>query len=225
MIETTAACIRGCALRGRHLGECDDEECRGCLPRRAQHGHLCWNCHRRLELWLHDAETVDRWLTGNLATGQGAAPEQTHITGSKELPLPIKQAVYDQRQVLRDFYAATADELIERESLTTAGNHGVASDAALLLRWLSRIEYWPHVGDLWEYLGEEMGQAHALAPWRPAVRRVHGIPCPECAEVNLIIFGGESDVTCGSCGLIIPERAFGLWERIVKQENGIEVAG
>lgn len=225
-IHVTAPCIRGCTMLHRHLADCEDpDSCRGCLPRRAQHGHLCWPCHRRLELWLHDADTVDRWLTGNLASGQGADPESVHVTGSKEQPLPIKAAIYDQRQVLRDFWAATVDELAEKEHLTSVGRHGAGTDAGVLQTWLSRIEYWPHIGDLWEYLGEEMAQAHALAPWRPAVRRVGSIPCPECAEVNLIIFGGESDVTCGSCGLIIPERQFGLWERIVREENGIEVAG
>lgn len=208
----------------RHLDNCEGD-CRGCLPRRAQHGHLCWPCHRRLELWLTDADTVDRWLTGNMTTGQGTDPESPRITGSKEQPLPIKALVFDQRQVLRDFYAGTVDELAEKENLTEIGRHNVKADAKLLLRWLPRLEYWSHIGDLWEYLCDEMAQAHALAPWRPAVKRVGSIPCPECAEVNLIIFGGESDVTCGSCGLIIPEAAFGLWERIVRDTARVEVAG
>lgn len=223
MTDSTAACVRGCSLYKRHLADCENtEECRGCLPRRAEHGHLCWPCHRRLELMFTDAPVVDRWLTGNMAAGDGAARmkedhEQRNTTDGS--PAPLKVQVYDQRQVLRDFYASTVDELCEAETLTGPDRHGVEADAAMLLTWMNRVEYWAHIGDLWEYLAEEVSIAHALAPWRPEMRRVSGVPCPEenCGEVNLVIYGGESDVTCLSCRHIIPARLFGLWEEIVKE--------
>lgn len=50
MTETvTQPCIRGCMARHRHTSDCDDPDtCRGCLPRLAEHGHLCYTCHIRL---------------------------------------------------------------------------------------------------------------------------------------------------------------------------------
>lgn len=37
---TQLCTIPGCRIRGRHLGDCDDETCRGCLPRIAE-GFVC----------------------------------------------------------------------------------------------------------------------------------------------------------------------------------------
>lgn len=229
MSEMTEACVRGCTLYRRHLSECEgivDETCRGCLPRRAQHGRLCWPCHRRFELMLHDAPTVYRWLTGNMASGQSVDPEKPFITGSPtEVPAPIRVGIMDARDLLADQLACWVDDLCEHSGLMGPGGHSVASDAKFLRTWLSTVERLEWVGDWWEELAETMSSAHALAPWRPVMRRVGSIPCPECAEVNLAIFGGESDVTCLSCRTLIPERAFGLWEQIVKDEYGIGVAG
>lgn len=223
MSETYEACTRGCTMLRRHLGDCEDTEaCKGCLPRRAEHGHLCWPCHRRLELMLHDAETVDRWLTGNIATGQGAAAEDIKITGSKEIPLPIKVEVHVVRQELRDHWATWVDWLCERHGITPTRSE-VDSDARRLISWLDRIECWDEIDDLWEQTAWLYTRAHDVAPWRPGVRRLGTIPCPDCGEVNLLIYGGETDVTCGSCSMMIPEERFPLWERIVREHYGIGV--
>lgn len=225
MTETTRACARGCTLYRRHLAECEganDGFCKGCLPRRAEHGNLCWPCHRRLELWLHDAATVHRWLTGNLPAGEGQAPDKAGwITGSRGdgPPTPLKTHIYDIRQLLADRLACWADDLTENRGLVGPGKHTVETDARFLLTWLTTVETLDWIGDWWEELGETMSDAHALAPWRPEVKRCSGIPCPECEEVNLVIFGGESDVTCMSCKTMIPEDRFGLWEQIVREER------
>lgn len=219
MSETTKACVRGCSLYLRHLADCEDrDECRGCLPRRAEHGNLCWPCHRRFELMLTDSPVVYRWLTGNMATGSGAATDAERVTGSREQPAPIKVMVFDQRQLLADRLAAWVDDLCEHKGLTGPNRHSAESDARFLLTWLPGIEKLDWVGDWWEELAETLSDAHSLAPWRPEVKRIPRTPCPECAEVNLMIFGGESDVTCGSCRTMIPERHFGIWEKIVKGE-------
>jgi hypothetical protein len=221
-VTTTSACIRGCSIYRRHLSECEDQEaCPGCLPRRAEYGQLCWPCHRRFHLLLHDAATVDRWLTGNMPAGEGAArakEDYERTGGSDGSPAPLKVQIYDQRQILRDFYAALVDELVERAGLHGPGHHDAETDSRYLTSFLDRIEQWDVIGDYLEYLAEETSIAHALAPWRPVLKRVSGIPCPECEEVNLVIYGGESDVSCHSCGTMIPEKSFGLWEQIVRGE-------
>jgi hypothetical protein len=224
-MTTTQACVRGCSLYRRHLDECASETCPGCLPRRAEHGNLCWPCHRRLQLMLTDAPTVHRWLTGNMSTGEGAARphEDFERAGSADgSPTPVKLAVLDARDLLADRLTLWADEWAEHHKVT-APKHTVEADVEFLLRWLPGIEALDWIGDWWEELAETMRDAHALAPWRPVMRRVPGVPCPECSEVNLGIFGGESDVTCLSCRTLIREEHFGLWEQIVKGEQ--EVAG
>lgn len=229
MSEVTEACIRGCCLFGLHLDECEGydatgRDCRGCLPRRAKHGHLCWPCHRRLELMLTDAPTVYRWLTGNIAAGQGAAPDDVKVRGGGDgAPLPMKAAVFDVRQLLADRLALWSDDWSETHNVT-APRHSVEADSEFLLRWLPGLERLDWIGDWWTELAETMTDAHALAPWRPVMRRVPGVPCPECKQVNLAIFGGESDVSCLSCRAIIPEAWFGLWERIISDEQADDEA-
>jgi hypothetical protein len=222
MNEMTKACIRGCAMYRQHLSDCEDQdECRGCLPRRAEHGNLCWPCHRRLELMLTDAPVVHRWLTGNLGAGQGAArAKEDHERGSSDgSPAPIKVMVYDQRQLLADRLAVWSDDLAETKGVSAPERHSVEADAKFLLRWLPGIERLDWIGDWWEELAETLSDAHSLAPWRPEVKRCRGVPCPECGEVNLLIFGGEEDATCGSCRFIIPAKRFALWEQIIRDEK------
>jgi hypothetical protein len=86
-VTETKPCIRGCGIRNRHLPDCDGETpsgrpCKGCLPRRAEHGNLCWPCHRRLELMLTDAPVVDRWLTGNQQMEENDAAEHDNVKPS-----------------------------------------------------------------------------------------------------------------------------------------------
>lgn len=233
MTETTRACIRGCTLYRRHLAECDGtapsippgRECRGCLPRRAETGLFCATCWRRFELMLTDAPTVYRWLTGNIGAGEGQSMDeigqgkvkQKHA--GNETPAPIKVAVFDVRQLLADRLAIWVDHHCEDSGVKGPMTHTVDADAAHLLRWLNALSWWDVVADWWEELAECFTDAHALAPWRPVMRRVPGVPCPECSETNLAIFGGESDVTCLSCRTLIREVHFGLWEQILEDER------
>ncbi|MFJ9387724.1 hypothetical protein ACIRON_02815 [Nocardioides sp. NPDC101246] len=221
-IETTKECVRGCSMYRRHLDECEGGNCRGCLPRRAEHGHLCWPCHRRFELMLTDAPTVSRWLTGNMRVGEGAArakEDHEQRRGTGEPPAPLKLEVTDLRDLLGDQLAAWVDDLCEHVRLSGPGRHSVETDSRYLLTWLSTVERLDWVGDWWTELAETMSQAHALAPWRPEMKRCKGIPCPQCEETNLVIFGGEEDVTCLSCRMIIPPGRYGIWVLALGQEN------
>jgi hypothetical protein len=83
-----------------------------------------------------------------------------------------------------------------------------------------RIEASDFTKDLWEELAHVTSEAHALAPWRPELRRVEGIPCPECHNCALVIFGGEEDVSCLECRLIIPKERYLIWTRIAAAEWG-----
>lgn len=222
MTETTEACVRDCSLYRQHLTDCTEETCRGCLPRRAGHGHLCHPCHRRLELMLTDAPTVVRWLTGNLGTGQGAAMDDMRVTTiGAGPPLPIKAAIYDVRQLLCDRLAIWADQWSEIKGIGGVARHTPEADAGHLLKWLRGVEGLDWIGDWWDELAECMSDAHALAPWRPAARRVPGVPCPRCGEVNLLIFGGEADISCGSCKALMRMQEFEVWERVLSSDREV----
>lgn len=213
------ACVRGCAMLRRHLVECEGN-CRGCLPRKAEHGRLCWPCHRRLQLMLHDAPTVHDWLTANLPAGEGAAPMGDYIRGNKAdgSPAPLKVAIFDARQQLADQLVSWVDLLCEERTLTGPKRHSVLADAKFLMTWLGEIEKGEWVADFWDELADTMIDAHALAPWRPEVRRQQGIPCPDCEEHALVIFGGEEDVSCVRCRTMMTPQQYNLWRRILQDE-------
>lgn len=228
MSETTRACERGCKMYRHHLTECETPDtCRGCLPQRATHGLLCSTCHRRFELMLTDCGTVDRWLTGNIAAGGTGAMDsvgqgkvkQKHA--ANETPAPIKVAIFDVRQLLADRLTIWVDHHIEDSGVSGPDRHTVEADAAHLLKWLPSIIWWDVIGDWWEELAECFTDAHALAPWRPEVRRLPGVPCPGCAETNLVIYGGETDVACRSCNILMTEDRFELWQRVLRDEREV----
>lgn len=232
MSETTEACVRGCGILRQHLSDCDGydstgRDCRGCLPRRAEHGRLCYPCHRRFELMLHDAPTVFDWLTSNLTAGDEASRMKQDFErrggggekGVVETPVPLKIEILDVRDLLADGLAEWADDLCETYSLTGPDRHSVAADVMFLRTWLTSVERLEWVGDWWEWLAERFRDAHALAPWRPVMRRVKGVPCPGCGETNLAIFGGESDITCLSCKMVMTEARFGIWEQVLRMED------
>jgi hypothetical protein len=222
--QRTEPCVRSCALYGRHLAACEARDtCRGCLPRRAAAGRLCWPCHRRLELMLTDSATVWRWLTGNMTAGEGAARAREdfeRVAGSGDgAPTPVKLAVLDVRDELAAFLAGWAAAWAGHQGVTVPTPHTPAVDAAFLLLWLRGVEEFDDIGTRWDRLAELLRDAHVVAPWRPVLRRVSGVACPECGEVNLVIHGGESDVSCLSCRTLIPEAWFGLWEQIVRDHG------
>ena len=246
MTESTEACVRGCSMYRRHLADCPNPTadaistgpsqgyppCRGCMPRRAQHGHLCWPCHRRLELMLTDAPVVWRWLTGNMTAGEGAArakeDHERRPGGEEGSPTPVKLDVLDLRDLLADRLALWAGEWAEVHNVTAPvvllGRHDIAADSEFLLRWLPGLERQDWIGDWWEELAETMRDAHALAPWRPTMTRCHGIPCPDCEQETLVIQGGSSDVFCLTCKTLIPENRYGIWVQILEDERLAEHA-
>ena len=103
--------------------------------------------------------------------------------------------------------------------------HGMSETADVGPGFRHAIERMDPIGDWWEELAEHTSNAHALAPWRPAMRRIRRVPCPRCGETNLGIFGGESDITCLSCRAMMTEDQFELWQTVLRMEADEEDAG
>lgn len=220
------ACIRACTVKGRHV-DCDDpDDCTGCELRAAKYGLLCKPCHLRLELMLHDAATVDDWLTVNMgALGSVAAKEDFERAkgGDDGSPAPISVGIFDVRQLMRDRFTLWVDDLcsvivdMNGKALDGPERHDVRTDAAFLRHWLDSWERKDWIEDAWNELAECMTDAHALAPWRPAMTRRSGIPCPECEATMLVTFGGEECVTCLSCKSIMSQNGYAMWLQVLRE--------
>lgn len=215
-------CVRGCPAPHRRRGECGTNDCRGCEPAQARYGRLCWNCHRRLELMLVDAPTVVDWLNAHLprGTARPAKNDAELRRASGDQPLPLDLGVLDLVDTWEQALTGWVDSLCEstQPPLTGPAEHDPRTCAGFLLTWLSTVEDRDWTEDLWVELADLTRDSHALAPWRPTMRRVDGVPCPRCNQCSLVVFGGESDVTCLECRETVPEHRYGIWVRIAAEE-------
>lgn len=218
-MTVTRACIRECAISRRHLAECGDNTCRGCLPRRAEEGRLlCWSCHRRLRLLITDAPDVDKWLQANQGPGGQQRIRQDWERSSGDTSVRA-ETLLDQRYALSDVIAAMVDWTCEAFDLDGPSKMTMPVMCNYLLAWLTKIETRDYVAYWWNELAELTSDAHALAPWRPELRRCTGIECPECHTQSLVVYGGDEDVSCVNCRLMIPPERYGIWVRMLAEDQ------
>lgn len=220
MTESITYCVHECSRRRAHLTDCADPACRGCEPRRAEYGRLCRPCHRRLELMLTDAPTVVAWLRVHLprGTSRPAKNDAELRRATAHPPAPVDFEVLDLEDQWEASLSGWVSELCEENNLTGPDDRSPTGCARFLLTWLSTVEAQTWVEALVEELAWLTTDSHAQAPWRPEMRRVRGVPCPECSQCSLAIFGGESDVSCLECRTIIPESRYGIWVQIAAEE-------
>lgn len=224
MSDQITYCVRGCARARRHASDCTaaEGECRGCQPRQAEHGLLCWPCHRRLELMLTDAPGIVAWLAVHLprGTSNGKARNDAEMRhGTTAPPAPVDLDVIELTDTWKASLWGWATNLTEDNNLTTKPDTDATANAKLLLTWLPTIERADWVPYLYEELEWLTRDSHNHTPWAPEVRRVRGIPCPECHTCALVVYGGQADVTCQECGLVIPHHRYGIWTRMLADEH------
>lgn len=217
----SSTCVRGCRMPRRHHADCQDRTtCKGCLPRPAAHGDLCWPCHRRLELVLTDMPALHAWVSVHLPAGSRPKPrEAARIRRTKgEPPLPIDLDVLDMSEQIVASLVGWTDLLVEDTDLTGPEDRDVKALAGYLVTHQATVETMPWLEACWEEFVYVTSQAHALAPWRPEMRRCKGIPCPECQATALAFFGGQEDVQCLECRTLIPQQRYNLWTRMLADE-------
>lgn len=229
---TSETCVRGCTRGGMHHGRCGDgpdhpdhpdTDCRGCIPRSATDGHLCWPCYRRLTLMLTDFPVIDEWLTVTAARTSTSALREDHEMrrGGEDdgAPAPVDLAAIDHCDTLRIGLSGWVDVLVDHTVLVGPDVRTVTSCSGYLLTHLDRVADQDWVDALWLDLADLTSTAHGIAPWRPTAQRVPHVPCPECQRVALVIFGGDEDVTCTACHTMIPPSRYGIWVRMLDEEH------
>lgn len=231
-------CARGCRRPRWHAPGCSDGDCGGCAARPAEHGVLCDGCHHRLRLMLtgHDggpagtdrhpdwpalprgwggAAWVLRWLDDHLDRARRTDSDRIRRTKG-EPPIPLDVAVLEAAQQLRAVLTASADVIAERLRLSR-----VHDPVAVLARHLAAVEDSDWAVVVFTELADALSAAHALAPWRPPVRRCDGIACPQCQAPALVVYGGDDVVTCTACRSVIPAHRYELWTRMLLAEAGV----
>lgn len=224
MTDDVRRCARGCTRLRHHLAACPGD-CAGCLPREAEYGDLCYPCHRRLEMMLTDFPTVAEWLHVHLPRGSSGRMKANYQKPKKAeaAPIPIDLDVLDMGETIYASLAGWTAALVDSTSLTGPGPQATTRDlSTYLLTHLRAVENAPFIDDMWSELAWLTRDAHTLAPWRPEVRRLDGIPCPDCHIAALVIFGGDTDATCTECRSIIPEHWYPIWTQVAAEEWGKE---
>lgn len=89
-----------CRVRGRHLAECGDETCTGCLPRHADAGQLCEQHAEKLADALRDMPDLWQRLEEYLPPGSGGGRER--VGGTYEDPSPVNLSVADHRALISE---------------------------------------------------------------------------------------------------------------------------
>ena len=150
------------------------------------------------------ADLLTEWIEGVCDQHAATGPKRSTTTAERA---GHKRLVYRPANVYREQEGYEWHEPPTRFEVGTA------------VRWLrnnlSRLEGDEAIGDMMEDLRLLMGQAHALAPWREQVKRIGGIPCPECHRHTLRQYGGRETVTCLTtwCEAEIPQGRYLIWAR------------
>lgn len=126
---TAPPCATGCTTRGQHRPDCDntcphkrtartcptrcDGTCRGCLPRPAEHGHLCPWCWQRLQSDIATAPALIRHLRTMAQPTAGARPSDNAGGGGDPAFGTILSAAVDAADELHACLASWAHLVLE----------------------------------------------------------------------------------------------------------------
>lgn len=224
---------RPCLSFGAHAEGCESDQCRGCQPRQATQGYLCDSCDTYLRQWL-DCTSRDEyrpnsvlWVHWWLGLAQSVRSQRSRWTdrvqsSRDDLPSPLSEAILDCRRLLDDRLYIAEERLREvlGQSPESMPPYRTDTTTAFLSRHVIQIEDDPDLCRLvWDRLQDSMVTAHRLAPWRAAVERLHGIPCPRCERATLAIYGGDDFATCQTCRSVTASRRFDQWVAMLDHEG------
>lgn len=198
-------CLTGCTTTGAHLGTCEGE-CRGCVPRPAEYGHLCPWCWQRLNADITDLPELVAHLREVAEPHAQAAPPSD---GRSKNDPAERNLLNDAINASDELHAALASwaHLIVEEHPT--GLHGpdqrgawITRDGSIagikpdseatrrLVRWITPHLEWAASQDWAAEMRKELSQliATTRARWPQADTRTRPIPdtpCPRCQHLAL----------------------------------------
>lgn len=167
-----------CRRRGQHYASCENDQCRGCVPRSATHGHLCHVCYDK----FLDALARVGWLIAHLRSVEGAGQPLERVSTSIEGTI-----------LMPDTWIA-ADDLLEALGSrpirsTETIDEAVAVAHGAVDRWVSGLD---------DMLATEDGARSAvilmkrmrtaLDRWKDSEAEYRHIPhlqCPTCHNPHL----------------------------------------
>lgn len=175
-------CVLGCAQRDYHLIDCEGD-CWGCLPAIARHGAVCDRCHKRLWAILTEEPrpgmTMTSWMLGHIATPISRPIDFSPQGSADGPPIPLRPAVIDWVNDWRNHLLGWMEVVCDHTGMT---GPAAKSDPEALRSWLAihhtTIECADYIEPLIDELGEDIRDAHGLAPWRkPPPGQPKAIPC------------------------------------------------
>lgn len=200
-MTTTPLCASpSCGILGRHIGDCDADTCRGCLPRQADDG--VYLCRIHTERIGQDSLTVAlRYADlGRVLTGSSSALGDI-VSGSKrETGLQLNDRAAEMRAVIKHRLVAIARMIAEERGF------GLPEDRVpALARYVAANASWiaahPAAGDLSEELRDTASEAFHLA--QPAGARRYQLKDPFGNPVGCREIVGDGDPCPGSLWTIL----------------------
>lgn len=192
-----------------HYAQCEDDRCRGCVPRSASSGYLCSVCHRRVV----DALGRIGWLIAHLRSIEKpsqALGERVDTSMEKSILMPDPWIAADELMV-----SLGARQIPSTASIDEAIRLAHSAAAIDVDEWVNTIEGATSAVVMLKRM------AVALKRWPDSEAEFRPIPfvrCPNCSEPHLwrsapTTFGEELRVVCGTpdCGYIV------AWDAWVKQ--------
>jgi hypothetical protein len=159
--SSAAPCARGCVQARKHITDCTEKDCKGCLPRGAEFGGLCYGCHSRLLNMLHTAPAQHALLEAVVAPSFAqdyAQPTMARVpgprvdssgayymalakrTGASEGSEPLRLACIDTATALTDILSEWVEMLAEQHAMSGPIRLATGSGTAWG-HW--RVSRWP----------------------------------------------------------------------------------
>lgn len=188
------ACATGCRITGEHRDICPGD-CRGCLPRPAEHGTLCAWCYGRLTRDVADVPALISHLAqvslGALSASGTAYDAETFGAGDAAERTVLHSATLDADE-LWSLLTGWAQVVIEehpnqpmRGPAASPWHGDVVAWIAPHLEWVAGQE-WAH--EMRREMSEAIGRIRHRYPTVDDVEPVKQLdmPCPRCNLVSLI---------------------------------------
>jgi hypothetical protein len=188
----------GDRIESAHFAKCEDQECRGCVPRSATHGYLCSVCYRRVV----DALGRLAWLIAHLRSIEKPAQavgERVDTSMEKSILMPDPWIAADELMVSLGARVIPSTASIDRA--IELAHEAVVIDVD---QWVNTIEGATSAVVMLKRMGT------ALKRWPDSEAQFRAIPyvrCPNCSQPHLWRSaperaGDDLRVVCGTpdCG-------------------------